>query len=246
MSGANRWPSAVPVTYTNSSAALKAFCGRHGGIVRTSSNAATVLEWAFAPRAAGCSSRTSTGPQHRQGHGRAAGADAAVEPYRPLGGNSPAGLEDARVILRHGFCSAHRRLPSPRSSRPCASTPAAPWWSPRVPHGRWWTPRHSAGSTDHIRRAVAAAEPGQTFAICTLRSTWSTAWPRSTRSTPSSAGSGDLPVLHDVPHPPRIPCAGPGGARGRARGQPGERGTGGRGRGVGGPGSDMLAAVPRA
>ena len=38
----------VPVTYMNSSAALKAFCGRHGGIVCTSSNAATVLEWAFA------------------------------------------------------------------------------------------------------------------------------------------------------------------------------------------------------
>ena len=40
----------IPVTYMNSSAALKAFCGRHGGIVCTSSNAATVLEWAFADR----------------------------------------------------------------------------------------------------------------------------------------------------------------------------------------------------
>ena len=38
----------VPVTYMNSSAALKAFCGRHGGIVCTSSNAHAVLEWAFA------------------------------------------------------------------------------------------------------------------------------------------------------------------------------------------------------
>src|SRR5699024_12393817 len=37
----------IPVTYMNSSAAIKAFCGRNGGIVCTSSNAATVLEWAF-------------------------------------------------------------------------------------------------------------------------------------------------------------------------------------------------------
>lgn len=49
----------IPVTYMNSSAALKAFCGRNGGIVCTSSNAHAVLEWAFAAASACCSSRTS-------------------------------------------------------------------------------------------------------------------------------------------------------------------------------------------
>ena len=56
----------VPVTYMNSSADIKAFCGKHGGVVCTSSNADVALEWAFAqksdrrPAARCCSSPTST------------------------------------------------------------------------------------------------------------------------------------------------------------------------------------------
>ena len=60
----------TPVTYINSAASLKAFCGRHGGIVCTSSNAAAVLKWAFErtqPRAV--LSRPAPGPQHGAGDG---------------------------------------------------------------------------------------------------------------------------------------------------------------------------------
>ena len=79
--GADGLASVIPVTYMNSSAALKAFCGRHGGIVCTSSNASTVLGVGLRPRPAGAVlPRPAPGPQHGQGDGRTAGADADVEP----------------------------------------------------------------------------------------------------------------------------------------------------------------------
>ena len=66
----------VPVTYMNSSADIKAFCGEHGGVVCTSSNAKTVLDWAFAARREGAVlPRPAPGPQHR-------GAAAGHEPGR--------------------------------------------------------------------------------------------------------------------------------------------------------------------
>ena len=78
----------VPITYMNSSAALKAFVGRHGGAVCTSSNARAVLEWAFRAR---CRRRRrrQTGPvlprpaprpQHRPGHGLRPRRHAGLEP----------------------------------------------------------------------------------------------------------------------------------------------------------------------
>ena len=69
----------TPITYVNSAASLKAFCGRHGGIVCTSSNARAVLDWAFArtqPRAV--LSRSAPGPQHGQGDGHSARTDARL------------------------------------------------------------------------------------------------------------------------------------------------------------------------
>ena len=76
----------TPVTYINSSADLKAFCGRHGGIVCTSSNARAVLEWSFAQR-----SRVlffpdqHLGRNHGAGHGRTARADAGLGPAAAAG-----------------------------------------------------------------------------------------------------------------------------------------------------------------
>ncbi len=54
----------IPVTYINSAASLKAFCGRNGGIVCTSSNAAAVLKWAFTRRSSLLFPRPAFGPQH--------------------------------------------------------------------------------------------------------------------------------------------------------------------------------------
>ncbi len=99
----------TPVTYINSSADLKAFCGRHGGIVCTSSNARAVLEWAFARR-----SRVLFFPDQHLGRNTARTMNVPLEqmpvwdPRRPLGGNTADSLRSSRVILWRGHCSVHQ------------------------------------------------------------------------------------------------------------------------------------------
>lgn len=100
----------TPVTYINSAASLKAFCGRHGGIVCTSSNAKGVLEWAFARRR-----RVFFFPDQHLGRNTALKMGIPVEqmpvwdPYADdLGGNAPESLTQSRVILWKGHCSVHQ------------------------------------------------------------------------------------------------------------------------------------------
>jgi quinolinate synthase len=101
----------VPVTYMNSSAALKAFCGEHGGIVCTSSNATRVLDWAFAR-----GERVLFFPDEHLGRntGDKLGVpDEAMvvwDPRRPLGGVALERLRRARLILWRGWCSVHARF----------------------------------------------------------------------------------------------------------------------------------------
>src|SRR5216684_2050155 len=101
----------VPVTYMNSSAALKAFCGERGGIVCTSSNATRVLEWAFEQ-----SERVLFFPDEHLGRntgvklGIADDAMVVWDPRQPLGGNSIEALKRARLILWRGWCSVHARF----------------------------------------------------------------------------------------------------------------------------------------
>jgi len=100
----------IPVTYINSTAALKAFCGRHGGIVCTSSNAEKVLRWAFQR-----GERVFFFPDQHLGRNTAIsmGIDVAKMPvWDPLadeaGGNTPAELQQSRVLLWKGHCSVHQ------------------------------------------------------------------------------------------------------------------------------------------
>ena len=101
----------VPVTYMNSSAALKAFCGERRGIVCTSSNASRVLEWAFER-----GERVLFFPDEHLGRNTGVKLgipdDAMVvwDPRRPLGGNSVEALRRARLILWRGWCSVHARF----------------------------------------------------------------------------------------------------------------------------------------
>ncbi len=111
----------VPVTYMNSSAAIKGFTGRHGGTVCTSSNARTALAWALAQRGDGRGA-DGTGKvlflpdQHlgRNTYVRELGGtlDECVvwDPHRPAGGLTPASLRAARIILWRGHCSVHGRF----------------------------------------------------------------------------------------------------------------------------------------
>jgi quinolinate synthase len=100
----------TPVTYINSAASLKAFCGKHGGIVCTSSNAKAVLDWSFAQRR-----RVFFFPDQHLGRNTSLKmgiTNDQMPVWNPhaeeLGGNSPEAIERSRVILWQGHCSVHQ------------------------------------------------------------------------------------------------------------------------------------------
>lgn len=158
----------IPVTYMNSSAALKGFCGEHGGIVCTSSNAAIVLKWAFER-----GQRVLFFPDQHLGRNTAKAMGIPLrqmpmwDPRKALGGNNLEVLRGARVILWHGFCSVHKRFSSAqidaaRSKYPGVRVIVHPECPMEVVDAA-----DEAGSTDYIVKAIAAATPGQVFAIGT-------------------------------------------------------------------------------
>ena len=100
----------TPVTYINSAASLKAFCGRHGGIVCTSSNAKAVLEWSFAQR-----KRVFFFPDQHLGRNTSLKmgiTNSEMPVWNPhddeLGGNTEQAIKESRVILWKGHCSVHQ------------------------------------------------------------------------------------------------------------------------------------------
>jgi quinolinate synthase len=101
----------LPVTYMNSTASLKAFCGRHGGAVCTSSNARAVLEWAFAQKP-----RVLFFPDQHLGRntgyrmGIPLEAMPVFDPYEPRGGLTVEEMRAARMLLWKGHCSVHNRF----------------------------------------------------------------------------------------------------------------------------------------
>jgi quinolinate synthase len=158
----------IPVTYMNSSAALKAFCGRNGGIVCTSSNAQTVLEWAF-QRA----ERVLFFPDQHLGRNTALAMGVPLENMplwhgrKALGGNDELTLKDAKVILWNGFCSVHKRfnvgqIEKARQDFPGVRVIVHPECPMDVVQAA-----DEYGSTDYIRRAVDGATEPTTFAIGT-------------------------------------------------------------------------------
>ncbi|WP_166984176.1 quinolinate synthase NadA [Paramicrobacterium fandaimingii] len=158
----------IPVTYMNSSAAIKGFCGRNGGIVCTSSNAETVLEWAFER-----GQRVLFFPDQHLGRNTAKHMGVSLEqmplwnPARPLGGNAEAELQDARVILWQGFCSVHKRfttaqIEKARHDDPNVRVIVHPECPMEVVDAA-----DEYGSTDYITKAIAGATTPTTFAIGT-------------------------------------------------------------------------------
>jgi len=158
----------IPVTYMNSSAALKGFCGEHGGVVCTSSNAARVLEWAFER-----GQRVLFFPDQHLGRNTAKAMGIPLsqmpvwDPNLPNGGNTPEALRDARVLLWHGFCSVHKRftvdqINLARQRHPGVQVIVHPECPMEVVDAA-----DSSGSTDFIVKAIAAAPAGSTFAVGT-------------------------------------------------------------------------------
>jgi quinolinate synthase len=158
----------IPVTYMNSSAALKAFCGERGGVVCTSSNAATVLRWAFER-----GQRVLFFPDQHLGRNTAKAMGIPLEqmpvwnPNQELRGNDRATLEQAKVLLWHGFCSVHKRftveqIRMARERHPGVRVIVHPECPMEVVDAA-----DASGSTDFIVKAIAAAPAGSTFAIGT-------------------------------------------------------------------------------
>lgn len=158
----------TPVTYINSAASLKAFCGRHGGIVCTSSNAAAVLKWSFAR-----TSRVLFFPDQHLGRNTALkmginNAQMPVwDPYVELGGHTEQALETSRVILWKGHCSVHQMFRAQHVHEFRARFPGIKILvHPECPQ-EVNDLADVSGSTGAIIRTVEQAPPGTKWAIGT-------------------------------------------------------------------------------
>ncbi len=158
----------VPITYMNSSAALKAFVGRHGGAVCTSSNARAVLAWAlsrgdqllFFP-----DQHLGRNTGYQMGYGS---ADMRVwNPRFELGGLQERDVKDATFLLWRGHCSVHQRftvdqVEAFRTAHPDGEVIVHPECAREVVELA-----DQVGSTDYIIKAVAAAPAGSVLGIGT-------------------------------------------------------------------------------
>ncbi len=159
----------TPVTYINSAASLKAFCGRHGGIVCTSSNARAVLEWAFAR-----TQRVLFFPDQHLGRNTARQMGIpldAMPVWNPhagdLGGNAEAALERSRVLLWQGHCSVHQMFRAEHIDQFRARTPGIQILVHPECTMEVVDKSDVVGSTGRIIRAVQEAPAGTKWAIGT-------------------------------------------------------------------------------
>ena len=161
--------STVPITYMNSAANLKAFCGRNGGIVCTSSNAAQVMEWAFAR-----GKRVLFFPDEHLGRNTALKLGIPEEQIvvwnqrKDFGGlDDEQTLVDAKVILWKGWCSTHQRfsveqIEEARERFPGVRVVVHPECSHEVVAAA-----DLNGSTEYIIKVVEQSPAGTTWAIGT-------------------------------------------------------------------------------
>jgi quinolinate synthase len=166
----------VPITYVNSSAAIKAFSGGHGGACCTSSNARKVLEWALdgerPERPTGRRKVIFLPDQHL---GRNTAYDmgwpldsmVVYDPKQPEGGLTRAQIRDAAIILWKGHCSVHQLFTARQVDEIRATDPAF-----KVivhPECDWSVVQKAdlAGSTEFIIQTLERAEPGTKWAVGT-------------------------------------------------------------------------------
>ena len=158
----------IPLTYMNSAAAIKAFCGERGGLVCTSSNARGAFEWAFAR-----AGKILFLPDQHLGRNTAFAMGIPLsemvvwDPYQINGGVSPDRLKSAKVILWKGHCSVHQRFLPEHVDRVRANYPGM-----QVivhPECRWEVCQKadSIGSTERIIEVIEKAPEGSSFAVGT-------------------------------------------------------------------------------
>ena len=162
----------VPVTYMNSSAAIKAFTGRHGGTICTSSNAKTALTWALDQ--AGEGGKVLFMPDKHLGRNTyvrdlgGALEDCVVwDPHKPNGGLTPEELESATMLLWRGHCSVHGRftleaVEQARREIPDVKVIVHPECRHEVVEAA-----DEVGSTEKIIKTIAAAPAGTKWVVGT-------------------------------------------------------------------------------
>jgi len=159
----------VPVTYMNSTAAIKAFTGRHGGAVCTSSNAERAMSWAFEQ-----GSRILFMPDQHLGRNTAVQRlgmsldDCVVfDPHRPGGGLTERELLDAKVVLWRGHCSVHGRFSMESVNAVRERVPGVNVLvHPECPY-EVVANADFVGSTEKIIRTIDEAPAGSSWAIGT-------------------------------------------------------------------------------
>jgi quinolinate synthase len=161
--------SVVPVTYINSAASIKAFCGEHGGVVCTSSNAAATMKWAWER-----GENLLMLPDQHLGRNTAffrmgVPLDEMVvwDPNEPWGDLSPEDLQRARLILWKGHCSVHTRfsvqqIANFRKQHPQGRVIVHPECTFDVVRAA-----DDSGSTEHIIRTVTNSPEGSVWAVGT-------------------------------------------------------------------------------
>ena len=158
----------VPITYMNSTAGIKALCGRNGGIVCTSSNATATFEWAFER-----GERVLFLPDQHLGRNTGLkmgiGLDEMVvwNPFKPLGGHTEEALRKAKLILWQGHCSVHTRftvaqIEEARQKFPDVNVIVHPECTMEVVQAA-----DLVGSTEFIINTIRNAEPGSVWAVGT-------------------------------------------------------------------------------
>ncbi len=161
--------SVIPVTYINSSADIKAFCGEHGGIVCTSSNAVRVMQWAWER-----GRQILMLPDQHLGRNTAffkmcvpLDEMAVWDPDQPDGGLDGETVQRARLLLWKGHCSVHTKFSTKhidafRKSHPAGRVIVHPECTFEVVQAA-----DDCGSTDYIIRTVKASPEGSVWAVGT-------------------------------------------------------------------------------
>jgi quinolinate synthase len=160
--------SLIPVTYINSAASIKAFCGEHGGVVCTSSNAAATLKWAWER-----GDKIVFLPDQHLGRNTAYKMGVRLDqmvvwdPNEIWGGLEPDAVRRARIILWKGHCSVHtrftvRQIENARRDHPGVRVivhPEVPWDVVQA--------ADDSGSTEYIIKQIRQSPAGSVWAVGT-------------------------------------------------------------------------------
>ena len=160
--------SIVPVTYINSSAAIKAFCGAHGGVVCTSTNAAAVMRWGWQR-----GERLLMLPDQHLGRNTGYTLGVALDrmviwdPNEIWGGLEPAQIDRSKLILWKGHCSVHTRftvqqIDAFRKKHPHGKVVAHPECTFDVVQAA-----DLSGSTEFIVKTLRESPKGSVWAVAT-------------------------------------------------------------------------------